>query len=311
MVKNFAFPAVRENYEGGVKYLRYEEPLYRPPSEASSLILQVTIGCSHNACTFCSSFKGKKFRIKKREEIEADIQDASMYADDTRRIFLADGNALVMPTEDMLHLLGRLHGSFPHLQRVTAYAGPKDILAKSMQELREIREAGLKLLNLGVESGNEEILKDIHKGVTAGQMEEAGRKALDAGFKLSVTVIIGLGGRERSIAHAVDTGNLLTLIDPTYCGALTLIPVPGTQIYKKISQGKMSLLSPRESLQEIKLMLASTNLTECIFRCNHASNYLPLKGVLNRDRDHLVALLEDAEKNPDRYRLKPEHLRGL
>ena len=291
--------------------MRYEEPLFRPPSEAFSLILQVTIGCSHNACTFCGMFKGKKFRIKGSEEIEADIRDASIYAADTRRIFLADGNALAMPTDVMLNLLARLYGTFPHLQRVAAYAGPKDILAKSPDELMAIREAGLKILFLGVESGSEDILKEIHKGVTAREMEVAGRKALEAGFKLSVTVISGIGGREKSRVHAVDTGKLLSRIDPTYIGALTLMPLPGTPIYEKIKQGRMTLTSPLESLREIKCMLENTNLTGCIFRCNHASNYLPLKGILNRDRDRLVGLLDDVEKNPGKYNLKPEYLRGF
>lgn len=291
--------------------MRYEEPLFRPPSEAFSLILQVTTGCSHNACTFCGMYKGKKFRIKSLEEIEADLQDASKYASATRRIFLADGNALTLPTETMLHLLARLHGIFPRLQRVTAYAGPRDILAKSLAELREIRAAGLNILYLGLESGNEDILKEVRKGVTAAEMEAAGKKALEAGFKLSVTVITGLGGREKSKEHAVDTGRLLSRINPTYIGALTLMPVPGTPLFEKIKQGGMSLPDPLEALREIKWMLESTELKDCIFRCNHASNYLPLQGTLNRDRDRLVTLLEDVERSPGKYNLKPDYLRGL
>ncbi len=291
--------------------MRYDEPVFRPPSEAFSLILQVTIGCSHNACTFCSMYKGKKFRIKEWRKIEDDIADASRYAGDVRRIFLADGNALAMPTDQMLHLLGRLEEAFPRLQRVTAYAGPKDILRKTPGELLEIRQAGLKILYLGVESGNEEILKEINKGVTASEMEEAGRKALEAGFKLSVTVITGLGGREKSREHAVDTARLLSSIDPTYIGALTLMPVPETSFFDKIKQGRLSMLSPLESLQEIKWMLEKLNLTGCIFRCNHASNYLPLKGTLNKDRDRLTELLDDVLVRPEKYKLKPEYMRGL
>lgn len=291
--------------------MQYEEPLFTPPSEAFSLILQVTTGCSHNACTFCGMYKGKKFRIKSLEEMEADLQDVSKYASATRRVFLADGNALALPTGIMLHLLARLYGIFPQLQRVTAYVGPKDILAKSLDELREIREAGLKILYLGLESGNEGILKEVRKGVTAAEMEAAGKKALEAGFKLSVTVITGLGGREKSREHAVDTGRLLSRINPTYIGALTLMPVPGTPLFDKIKQGGMSLPDPLEALREIKWMLENTELKNCIFRCNHASNYLPLQGTLNRDRDRLVTLLEDVEQSPGKYNLKPDYLRGL
>ncbi|GBF34951.1 oxygen-independent coproporphyrinogen III oxidase [Desulfocucumis palustris] len=291
--------------------MRYEEPLFRPPSEAFSLILQVTIGCSHNACTFCGMYKGKKFRIREWREIEEDIADASKYAGDVRRIFLADGNVLAMPAEQLIRLLKRLESAFPRLQRVTAYAGPKDILRKSPGELLEIRKAGLKILYLGVESGNENILKEINKGVTVAEMEEAGRKALEAGFKLSVTVITGLGGREKSREHAVDTAKLLSRMDPTYIGALTLMPVPKTPIYDKIKQGGLSLLNPLESLQEIKWMLENMNLTGCVFRCNHASNYLPLKGTLNKDRERLTELLDDVLSRPGKYNLKPEYMRGL
>lgn len=291
--------------------MRYDAPLFRPPSEAFSLILQVSIGCSHNACTFCGMYKGKKFRIKEWAEIEADIQDAVRYAGTTDRIFLADGNALAMPTPTMLDLLKKLYGSFPNLQRVTAYAGPKDILGKPASELREINNGGLKILYLGVESGNEEILRDVHKGVSAGEMAEAGRKALEAGFQLSVTVLTGLGGRRKSREHAVDTATLLNRIDPTYVGALTLMPVPGTPVHQKIKNGEMELLNPRETLQELKWMLEKTWLTNCVFRCNHASNYLPLRGTLNKDRDRLVGLLDDVINNPGKYDLKPEYLRGL
>lgn len=291
--------------------MRYDAPLFRPPSEAFSLILQVTIGCSHNACTFCGMYKGKKFRIKEWAEIEEDIRDAVKFAGEADRIFLADGNALAMPTSMMLELLKKLYRDFPELQRVTAYAGPKDILRKSTAELREINEAGLKILYLGVESGNEEILRDVHKGVSPDEMAEAGRKALGAGFQLSVTVLTGLGGREKSRDHAVDTALLLNRMDPTYVGALTLMPVPGTPMHQKIKRGEMTLLNPRETLQELKWMLEKTELINCIFRCNHASNYLPLKGTLNKDRDRLVGLLGDVIDNPGKYNLKPEYLRGL
>ena len=188
----------------------YDEPVFRPPSEASSLILQVTIGCSHNACTFCDMYKGKHFRIKEWEAIQKDIEEASQYAIHTKRIFLADGNALSMPTEIIFHLLNLLYTTFPQLQRVTAYAGPKDILNKNFDELKQLRKAGLTILYMGIESGHDPILQSVHKGVSSQEMQEAGQKALETGFALSVTIINGLGGKEKSQEHAVDTAKLLS-----------------------------------------------------------------------------------------------------
>lgn len=291
--------------------LNYDLPLFRPPSEAYSLILQVTIGCSHNACAFCGMYKTKKFRVKEWSEIEVDITLAAREMRHARRIFLADGNALAMSTSGMLHLLGRLYRAFPFLERVSAYAGPKDILNKSGEELREIRQAGLEILYLGVESGNEEILRQMYKGVAPEEMIAAGQKAIQAGFKLSVTVINGLGGRAMLREHALDTARLLSQIDPHYLGLLTLMPVPGTVLEKRITRGEFELPGPLEILAEIKLMLENMQLSNCIFRCNHASNYLPLKGTLSKDQAALVTLLENVLKNPAQYRLKPEFLRGL
>lgn len=291
--------------------LNYDLPLFRPPSEAFSLILQVTIGCSHNACAFCGMYKTKKFRVKDWKELESDIVLAAREMRQARRIFLADGNALAMPTASMLLLLGRLYRAFPMLERVAAYAGPRDILEKSDRELQEIRQAGLEILYLGVESGNGEILHQMHKGVTPSEMIAAGQKAIQAGFKLSVTVINGLGGRNLMREHALDTARLLSQIDPHYLGLLTLMPVPGTVLAMRIARGEFILPGPWEILTEIKLMLEHMQLSNCVFRCNHASNYLPLKGTLSRDQQALVALLDEALQNPDRYRLKPDFLRGL
>lgn len=292
--------------------MKYDMPLFRPPSEAFSLILQVTIGCSHNACTFCGMYKMKRFRIKEWEEIESDIRDASVYARGAERIFLADGNALAMETDMMVNLLKILYVTFPGLQRVTSYAGPRDLLDKTLDDLKLIRKSGLSMLYLGVESGSDGILAEVHKGVNSDEMVEAGRRAKEAGFELSVTVLTGLGGKFKSRENAVETALILNRIQPDYIGALTLTPTPNTVLYRKIKKGEFILLDPLENLQELKWMLENLSLNNrCLFRCNHASNYLPLKGALPEDRDRLVALLGDVVENPGRYRLKPESMRGL
>lgn len=291
--------------------MRYELPIFRPPSEAFSLILQITIGCSHNACTFCGAYRGKKFRVKTWDEIEQDIAEASIEFKGINRIFLADGDALAVKTDLLLKILDRLYSSFPGLERVGIYAGPKDILAKSESELSELRRHGLKILYMGLESGSDRILKDIRKGVTAAQMVEAGKKALAAGFDLSVTIITGLGGQELWEEHAVETARIASAIDPTYLASLTLIVVPGTPLEQKVKRGEFKLLTPWQTLQELKLLIENLSLTNCVYRANHASNYLPLKGVLNRDKKALLSLLNKALEHPDEVTLRPEYARGL
>jgi len=292
--------------------MNYDQPLFRPPSEAYSLILQVTTGCSHNACTFCGMYKMKKFRVREWAGIEADIREASAYAREAQRIFLADGNALAMDTGMLVTLLKRLYGTFPALERVTSYAGPKDLLTKSTEDLKLIRDNGLTMLYLGVESGSGDILREVHKGAGVEEMAAAGRRAKEAGFELSVTVLTGLGGKSKSRENAVETAAILNRIQPDYIGALTLTPTPNTVLYNQVKKGQFQLLDPLENLQELKWLLENLSLeNRCLFRCNHASNYLPLKGALPGDRERLVALLADVTENPGRYRLKPEHLRGL
>lgn len=286
-------------------------PLFRPPSEAFSLILQAAIGCSHNACTFCGMYKMKRFRIREWEEIESDIIEAASYSSGVERVFLADGNALAMTTDKMVLLLKRLYQAFPGLQRVSSYAGPRDLLEKTQEELRAIRNSGLSMLYLGVESGSSEILRDVCKGAAPDEMVEAGLKARGAGFELSVTVLTGLGGKLKTRENAVETAKVLNRMQPRYVGALTLTPTPNTVLYNKVKRGEFQVLDPLENLQELLWLLEGLTLDNCLFRCNHASNYLPLKGKLPEDRERLTALLGDVVKNPGKYRLKQEHMRGL
>lgn len=291
--------------------MHLEPPVFRPPSEAYSLILQLTIGCRHNACTFCGMYRGKKFRIKSWEEIKKDIDGCAQQMLGIRKVFLADGDALAAPTSLIQKTAFYIQKQFSGLERISMYAGPKDILNKSLDELMEIRSAGVSLLYMGVESGSDEILKSVCKGVDSREMIEAGQKALQAGFELSVTIINGLGGTDNWQTHARQTGQVLSAIDPTYLGALTLMVVPNTPLYKKVQQGTFQLPDTRGIFMELKCLMENLDLTNCIFRTNHASNYLPLRGVLNKDKDDIIAILERAINRPDTVSLRPEHRRGL
>jgi len=289
--------------------MRYDPPVYRPPSEASSLILQISLGCSHNACTFCGMYKGKKYRVKSWPEIESDILSAKQIYPEAKRIFLGDGNALAMENRLLIKIIKKLHLEFPNLERIGIYAGPKDILLKQPEALKELSESGLGIVYLGLESGSDRVLNMVRKGVSATQMVEAGRKVLDAGLALSVTVIIGLGGAELSEEHAAETASTVSAINPTYLGALTLMALEDTPLYEKIRLGEFKLLTPAQGLREVKLMLEKVSLSNCIFRSNHASNYFPLKGILNQDKAALISLLERSLSEPGL--LRPEYMRGL
>jgi radical SAM superfamily enzyme YgiQ (UPF0313 family) len=289
----------------------YEGNIYRPPSEANSLILQITVGCRHNACTFCTVFKDKSFRIKSRAEIFDIITTAQAYEPDAKQIFLADGDALVVDSLLLIEILDRLYEKFPRLQRVGIYGGPKDILAKSPEELAALKAHGLTIVYLGVESGNAGVLRSVGKGVTPEQMTTAGQKIRESGLTLSCTVIIGLGGKAHSQEHALDTARVISAIDPPYLGALTLIVEPTAPINKAIKRGILQLVTPLESLTEIRTLIKHLNVTHCVFRCNHASNYLPLRATLPADRDEILKTLDNVIENQSLDRLRPESWRGL
>ncbi|VBB08667.1 radical sam [Lucifera butyrica] len=277
-----------------------EGMVFRPPSEANSLILRVTIGCSHNACTFCAMYKDVAFRIRPPEEVSALIRQAARLYPQTRRVFLADGNALVLPQKQLLTILHWLRESLPKLSRVTCYGGPKDILRKTPSELRELKAAGLQLIYLGIESGDEEVLRRVGKGATANEMITAGRKVLDAGMKLSAMVILGLGGKELSRVHAAHTAQVVSAINPTMLSALTLMLPEETALRAEAEQGNFAPLSPYELLQELKWLLENTRMSEpSIFRSNHISNLVALAGSLPADKDRL---LEEVRQALERFR---------
>lgn len=288
----------------------YDMPLYRPPSEADSLIFQVTLGCSNDTCLFCLMYKGKEFRVRRIGEIHADIREMAVEEPRARRVFLADGDALVVKTATLLDILGTLRASFPRLDRVSSYANPKNLLAKSLGELRALREAGLDLIYYGIESGDPETLLEVRKGATPDEMAEGCAKAHEAGMKLSVTVILGLAGKARSRQHVNATAGLLNRVKPEYASALTLM-MPLMDEYRKLMGSGWEPIDKIDTLREIRGLVAGLDLEGCVFRTNHASNYLPLKGMLSEDRTKLLEVIDEAISRPDTFPLRPEWLRGL
>ncbi|MBZ9636421.1 radical SAM protein [Clostridium sp. FP1] len=289
--------------------MRYEGVVYRPPSEAYSLIVQVTIGCSHNGCSFCGMYKEKKFRIRDLKEIIEDLEQAKLNYGPIKKIFLADGDALVLETNKLKSILSKIRELFPECERVGIYGTSNDILSKSLDELRELKEFGLGIVYLGVESGSNEILKSINKGVTAGEMIMAGRKVKESGIKLSATLISGIGGRAKIREHAIESAKLISAINPDYLGFLTLMLESGTPIYEDVQKGAFHILTPEEIMYETREFLQNVEVDGCIFRSNHASNYMALSGILPGDKNQLLQDIDLALKGE--YRYKQEECRRL
>jgi radical SAM superfamily enzyme YgiQ (UPF0313 family) len=290
----------------------YERAIIRPPSEANSFLLPVTIGCSHNKCTFCGTYTGIKFRIRPLEDIKRDIDKvAQHYSWSLRRVFLENGDALIAPQHRLVEVLKYLNEKFPHLDRIGTYATPQAGLIKSVDELKELNRLGLKIAYMGVETGDEELLKKIDKGANYDQIVEAGRKIKQAGITLSVTVILGLGGIEGSKNHALKTAKILSDIDPDFAGALTILLVPGTPLHKDWEEGKFKLISPFQSLEELKLIIQNSSFTNCFFTANHASNYLPIKARLPQQKAEVLKLIDEVLATKDMSRLRPEFTRAL
>jgi radical SAM superfamily enzyme YgiQ (UPF0313 family) len=289
--------------------MHYEGNCIRPPSEAYSILLQVTLGCSHNKCTFCGAYKDKRFAIKHNNIILSDILFASKYMRRQNRVFLMDGDALIIPQKRLMWILDRIREHMPWVKRVGAYANHKSIRMKTPEELVELKKNGLGILYLGVETGDDEILKNVRKGTTAENMVKMGRKVRDAGIKLSVTVLLGIAGRECSMRHARLTGEVLSAIDPNYVGALTVMFRKNTPLYEDYCTGKFELLSEKEILPELREMLAHTHLSRGLFFSNHASNYLPIRARLPRGKQEAIDLIDRAIKGE--VGLRPEWMRGL
>ena len=289
--------------------MNYDGMIFRPPSEADSILLQVTVGCSHNKCSFCEMYKAKRFQIKKDDAILNDIDYAAKHFRYMERLFICDGDALIVPQVRLIKYLRIIKEKLPWIRRVGTYANTKSIGMKSIEELKELKSHGLGIVYMGLETGDDITLKAINKGATAYRMTEMGKKIKASGIKLSITVLLGIGGKERSLVHAEETGKILSQIDPDFVGALTLMLTPGTSLYKDHIEGKFPVLEAHEMLKELGVMVANTSLSNGLFHANHASNYLPIRAKFPEDKDKTLRMIEDALKG--KISLKPEHLRGL
>jgi len=289
--------------------MHYEGHIIRPPSEANSILLQVTVGCSHNKCSFCGTYKGERFRIKEDAVIMEDIAFAAKYCKRQRRVFLCDGDALIIPQKRLMNILIQIKKQIPWVTRVGVYANAKSLRMKTPDELKELKAHGLGIVYMGLETGDDITLKKIKKGASSEKMIQMGRKAKDAGIKLSITVLLGIAGKQRSNIHAQETGRVLSAIDPEYIGALSLMLIPGTPLHQDYTSGAFHLLEPNDMLKELKTMIAATNLSKGLFHANHASNYLPIKARLPKDKKATIEIIEQALAG--KVPLKPEHLRAF
>ncbi len=289
--------------------MHYEGNCIRPPPEAYSILLQVTLGCSHNRCTFCGTYKEKRFRIKDDEIILSDILFASKHMRNQDRVFLMDGDALIIPQKRLLWILDRIHEHLPWVKGIGTYANTKSIGSKSPQELSELRESGVDKIYLGVETGDEELREKIDKGSSAQRCLEMGRKVKHAGMHLTVMVLLGIAGREKSLEHARATGRLLSAMDPDHVAALTVIPIPGTSFFDLLERRELELPDEMGMLLEMREMIAHTTLSHGTFASNHASNYLSIKVRFPEGKKESLELIDAALRGE--IGLKPEWMRAF
>ena len=289
--------------------MHYEGNIIRPPSEANSILLQVTVGCSHNKCTFCGTYTGERFKIKSDDLILEDIAFAAQYCQRQRRVFLCDGDALIIPQKRLMNILTEIRRQLPWVTRIGVYANAKSLSMKTPEELAQLKANGIGIAYMGLETGDDATLKKIRKGADAAKMITMGQKARAAGFKLSITVLLGIAGPERSQIHAAATGHVLSEIDPEYVGALSLMLIPTTPLCDDYEKGDFQLISPQEMLRELRTMIASTHLTRGLFHANHASNYLPIRAILPKEKEKTLNQIDRALAGE--VNLKPEYLRAL
>ncbi|HQP49205.1 MAG TPA: radical SAM protein [Spirochaetota bacterium] len=290
----------------------YVGNVIRPPSEAKSMIIQVTVGCSHNQCTFCGTYKGQKFYLKDIARVKKDIVEMSGYGIPFEKAFLADGDVLILPTETILDIMSFIFKMCPTVKRIGVYGNTKAILKKSPRELKELRDAGLGILYQGIETGNRELLKKIKKGAFPHKQVETAQKIIEAGILLSQTVLLGIGGTEMSEIHAIDTGKLLGEMSPDYASALTVMLLPNTELYQDYREGKFQLPDKFGMLQELKLIVENMDVHRpCFFASNHASNYLPIRAKFPEEKDKIVSLINSVIEKKNTGVLRPEFMRAL
>lgn len=289
--------------------IEYEPPVYRPPGEWKSFLVQATIGCSHNGCTFCGMYKGKKFRVRDLDDILWDIRETAAFFNHYEKVFICDGDAIAMDTSDLLTIIREIKKDFPNCRLISTYAGPKSTLKKTPEELRLLQEAGLGRAYLGIETGMEELLKSTNKGVNRTQMLEAGTRLREAGIDLWGIVLVGLGGRPLSMEHARQTAEIVNEMCPQHLSAMNYTPVEGTRLGNQAIRGEFQVLSAEESLLETAELIRNLNVTGMHFTSDHASNYLPLKGTLCEDREKLLSLIDGARHG--NVAIRSEESRGL
>ncbi len=289
--------------------MHYEGNIIRPPSEANSILLQVTVGCSRNKCTFCGAYSGERFKIKPDNIIMEDIEFAATHCKRQRRVFLCDGDAMIIPQKRLTAILSQIKKKLPWVTRVGVYANAKSLNMKTDEQLKTLKSLGMGIAYMGLETGDDVTLKAINKGANSKDMILMGKKAKAAGIKLSITVLLGLAGRERSDIHARETGRVLSAIDPEYVGALSLMLIPGTPMYDDHQAGRFVLIEPDEMLRELRTMIAETHLSQGLFHANHASNYLPIRARMPKDKESTLKLIDAALSG--KVELKPEWMRAL
>ncbi len=285
--------------------------VYRPPSEAESILIQITEGCSHNKCTYCGMYRGKQFRVKSLDEIEQELLDHARFGPLQRRLFLCDGDALVLSSRRLLPVLNAIRRTLPWIERVGIYGDTRGVLNKTVDQLIQLKEAGLGIVYHGVESGDDETLVSIQKGGTRDECIEAATRLKEAGIMHSVIVLLGVGGVKRSNEHAVNTASLLTEMDPPYVGALTLTVIPEAPLSELQQSGEFELPQKRQLLKELRTIVAKSNFSNCRFSSNHASNYLPIRSDLPGDKEQVLNIIDTVLASGDEEQLKPEWMRGL
>jgi len=292
----------------------YVGHVIRPPSEAYSMIIQVTVGCSHNMCTFCGAYKDldPKYRVKDWETVKRDIDEASSYKYGFTKAFLADGDVLILPTEDILKIMNYIKLKNPAIDAINVYGNAKAILRKTPEELKALKQAGLTVIYQGIESGNKDVLRKIRKGAFPEKMIEGAAKVIESGIKLSQTVLLGIGGKEMSHEHARDTGKLLGEMSPDFASALTVMILPNTPLFKEYQEGKFILPDKFGLLEELQIIVKNMNVRrKCYFTSNHASNYLPIRANLPEEQSAVLKMIAKVISNKDESILKPEHMRAL
>ena len=291
--------------------MRYEDPVFRPPCEAGSLIIQATIGCPHNQCTFCGMYKMKRYRVRPLHEIREDLQMARRVWADPFSVFLADGNTIAMRTDDLVQVLDYVREAFPNVQRISCYGGARFIRGRKVEDLRRLKEHGLQIVYMGLESGDDEILRRVHKGATAEDYVRAAAKMRESGILLSTYVLAGLGGRERMREHALGSAATLNRMKPDYIRIRTLAFLPGFPLYEQLQAGEFQECTGREITEETRLLMENLQVDGAEFLSDHISNYLPLYGRLPEDKKRMLAAIEEALAVPDNPVLGPRTIRSL